>query len=65
MKNSTAVVEWKLKPCPFCGSQAELHRLGGPGSTYAWVECSHCHADMPFCLTFEQAAEMWNRRVPA
>lgn len=51
-----------LKPCPFCGSKAELNRLGGPGSTHAYVECSKCDASMSFRTTFEAAAEAWNRR---
>lgn len=53
----------ELKPCPFCGSKAELNRLGGPNSTHAYVECSKCDASMPFRTTFEAAAEAWNRRV--
>ena len=61
----------ELKPCPFCGGEAELimHKKGKP---YAWEnDCDHwvscmaedCCARMGFCGTREEAVELWNRRA--
>jgi Lar family restriction alleviation protein len=51
-----------LKPCPFCGQDGLLHRLGGKGSTHGYIECDGCHTSMPLKPTFEEAAEKWNQR---
>ena len=40
----------KLKPCPFCGGEAELHHDKGPtGELYAWVGCNQCDAMSVHC----------------
>lgn len=56
-----------LKPCPFCGSDAELTRGGdayvtcaGCGAEGAWFE-----ADLDRGKAVQQAIASWNRRVPA
>jgi len=49
----------ELKPCPFCGGEAEY------GLTFAGEEvyCKKCHAAMPRISTKEQAIEAWNTRA--
>ena len=42
----------KLKPCPFCGREAEFVQTRcGDDQTYAWVRfrirCAGCHAEVP------------------
>lgn len=65
-----------LKPCPFCGGEAEMDtrqgylalgtgRLGNRIAVY----CRSCNADMGVCVEDvpdiepEQVADMWNRRA--
>ena len=53
----------QLKPCPFCGGEAELwdnkmeYRLYG-------VLCKECDCMTPYAVTGEEAVEVWNRREP-
>lgn len=49
----------KLKPCPFCGSDAiAWDRL------YPHVRCSNHECEVAiFRYTIEEAIEIWNRRV--
>lgn len=53
----------ELKPCPFCGSMAELM---GNGRNIAWVQCSNhdeCWCGMTSPVrTNEEAIKIWNRR---
>lgn len=51
----------KLKPCPFCGGEAELVN----GWVLQWVRCKNCTAQIaPFKEPYdENAIEMWNCRV--
>ena len=51
-----------LKPCPFCGGEAELvkaHFFGG--DLYAG-RCGNCAATSEFEATKEEAVDKWNRR---
>ena len=50
----------KLKPCPFCGGEAELFGIESNGIFY--VECSNCDANNNFD-TPEKAISAWNKRV--
>ena len=55
----------ELKPCPFCGGEAELnHSITG---TYFDVVCKdpYCRGFTRVCnySTEEKAIEAWNRRV--
>ena len=35
----------ELKPCPFCGGDAEYYTDNGPtGEVYGWVGCNQCDA---------------------
>ena len=51
----------KLKPCPFCGGEAELV----DGWVLKWVRCKKCSAQLvPFEEPYaEKSIALWNRRV--
>lgn len=51
----------ELKPCPFCGGQANISW----GNVYKvfYVFCTKCKARHPNRLTRELAIECWNRRA--
>lgn len=57
----------KLKPCPFCGSKATMHRdswdTPSGKAVRFWVRCSKCGACSEEYLTEEKAEEAWNRRA--
>lgn len=51
-----------LKPCPFCGGNAEL--LIVPGKMAKWiVTCTKCYTNNGTFATDDDAREVWNRRV--
>ena len=49
-----------LKPCPFCGGEAEADTLG-----VRWIYCTNenCRASGPDFEELEDAAAAWNNRV--
>ena len=50
----------KLKPCPFCGGEAEMF----PYYFNEWhIGCGKCSCDMGVFDTKEEAIEAWNKRV--
>lgn len=54
----------KLKPCPFCGSEAKI--FGKVIYDYSVVCQSNdldCNARIPFCRNKEHAIESWNKRI--
>ena len=66
----------RLKPCPFCGGEAELDSnisfrefVSGEISRAVSVYCRSCSAEITVCvpdvpdITPEQVADMWNSRV--
>lgn len=55
------VFEEKLKPCPFCGGQAETN-YGRFDYNYFGVHCNNCDAYVSDCDS-EGAIEKWNRRI--
>lgn len=57
--NCAECKENKLKPCPFCGGEAELDNCG---KYQVW--CNHCGTIQmgQFFNTPEEAIEAWNRR---
>lgn len=60
----------KLKPCPFCGGEAEIKerfRRGTANRKMFWVECKACwvaqyHGNDGGYNTRAKAADAWNRR---
>ena len=52
----------ELKPCPFCGSKAEIYKYSGKDYHTVWVGCSKCQVGTPR-VRVEKAIEIWNRRV--
>lgn len=52
----------ELKPCPFCGGEAEYGANSVQG--YEYVRCASCKARTWSCYeTKEQAAQAWNTRA--
>ena len=54
----------ELKPCPFCGCDAEgleTMPLGDDGSC-AYVYCYGCGGQGPDGTTLEEAVQKWNKR---
>lgn len=54
--------EIKLKPCPFCGSDAEMQRDKYRGLSTFYVRCWGCGAQAGLEYAEEFAAELWNER---
>lgn len=48
----------KLKPCPFCGGEAEIEDMKGEYS----VICNTCFGASDICETKEETIAAWNRR---
>ena len=48
----------ELKPCPFCGGEAELSAPSG------YVECVECGIQGPWGHNAEEAIAAWNTRTP-
>lgn len=57
----------ELKPCPFCGGEADMRENKSSyvpryyvccGNVDCWMLVSTCNRETP-----EQAAELWNRRA--
>lgn len=55
--------EIKLKPCPFCGSDAEMEQGKYQGLNTFYVRCLGCGAQTDLEYAEEFAAELWNERV--
>ena len=52
-----------LKPCPFCGGEAEVFRGITYGFRYLYEpRCIKCECALGIYETEEQAIEAWNRR---
>ena len=52
------VVEEALKPCPFCGGEAEME-----SHNEYWAVCNDCEGSTDMYLTKQEAIEAWNKRV--
>lgn len=55
--------EIKLKPCPFCGSDAELIQDEYLGLVIGFVRCKACGARTDYEYGKEFATDLWNGRV--
>lgn len=50
----------KLKPCPFCGSDAKIIPIV---SSHYIIECTNCPANLSILSPKKRAIETWNRRT--
>lgn len=58
----------ELKPCPFCGSDAQLDYLGYRDKTknHAVIRCKRCGAQIIRSVSIDRLSEAinaWNRRA--
>ena len=53
----------KLKPCPFCGGEAELVNIGTNLCDPITVECKQCKCNTQWFDRSCDAIEAWNRRT--
>lgn len=53
----------KLKPCPFCGGDAEIQEGKYQGLRTFYVSCLGCGARTDLEYAEEFAADLWNERV--
>lgn len=55
-----------LKPCPFCGADAFIEKVGGYPHGYG-ARCSNddCHASLIYQENYYTAAKAWNKRPEA
>ena len=54
-----------LKPCPFCGSRAEIENEPkeiSDGENWLHVVCTECSSNSGYYLSKESAREAWNMR---
>ena len=51
----------ELKPCPFCGGEAEIYRH----ALVSWVRCKECGVDTPAALPQDEQLDIdfWNTRA--
>ena len=62
----------KLKPCPFCGGEAQVnerYRSGTPNRKMYWVSCKACgisqqNTNVSGYRYQNKAIDRWNRREP-
>lgn len=55
--------EIELKPCPFCGGDAEMQQGKHQGLRTFYVSCFGCGARTDLEYAEEFAADLWNERV--
>lgn len=52
-----------LKPCPFCGGEAEV-TCAGRGRYQAQARCTQCHCELgEWFISKQAAAHAWNTRA--
>ena len=52
----------ELKPCPFCGREAELRTDGDDSNYPIWIQCTKCQAGIEPFPDKEFAILEWNTR---
>ena len=57
--NTNLAMTEKLKPCPFCGGEAEVRMFT---ATLSFVQCKSCLAGTSGFLSEHEAVNSWNRR---
>ena len=58
-----AMDDTKLKPCPFCGGEAEIIRYCDGPIVYYYASCKECYSTSGCVVTKEDAVYVWNRRM--
>ena len=57
----------ELKPCPFCGGNAEfienMEMWGTEPHKMYMVRCSNCYVKTQYRDNIDKATKVWNRRV--
>lgn len=53
----------ELKPCPFCGGDAEAWEFKDRGFPRATVRCDDCSVSAAHYHTIEEAVIAWNKRT--
>lgn len=54
----------KLKPCPFCGGEAEIIKSFLYGKVAGYVpNCKKCGCQLPMYTSKQNAKNAWNRRA--
>ena len=54
----------KLKPCPFCGGEADVWGVVIDDEYYYEAYCTACDCMTPKFRTEKSAIKFWNRREP-
>lgn len=54
----------KLKPCPFCGGEAEVWHNNVEEYKLYTAQCMNCGVSTPYYLHEEVAIVAWSRRNP-
>lgn len=57
-----AALEYKLKPCPFCGTNGNSVQILNPDLGHCVVKCSHCFALIDFFTGEDMTIEKYNTR---
>jgi Lar family restriction alleviation protein len=52
-----------LKPCPFCGGEAEMQYIGTCCPLY-FISCKECGCKQATSISKEAVIEAWNTRKP-
>ena len=63
MKNSELLVKKELKPCPFCGGDAQGSVEYYKDDQWFFVHCTRCNARIDGEASKESARRTWNSRV--
>lgn len=56
----------ELKPCPFCGGEAEMHYVSDIFSRHRpsyWSQCCNCRMSGKHHRTRQEAIDAWNTRA--
>ena len=54
----------QLKPCPFCGGEAEIHTETTDGYRHFWICCENGCAYTMHLPNLFTVKKRWNRRTP-